>query len=151
MVTVDAVVFRAGPGPFLEVLAIRRKNPPFQGMFALPGGFVEMDETLDDAVARELEEETGLKGVELNQFETFGDVDRDPRGRVITVAYCGIVGMGEKVKAGDDAAEAQWMPVNNLPQLASDHNHVIARAMECLKFILIAATADTGFLGRPRT
>lgn len=125
MVTVDAVVFAMRDGA-LEVLLIERKNPPFQGTWALPGGFVEMDETLEEAVARELEEETGVRGVHLEQFHTFGDPGRDPRGRSISTAYWALVDSAAcEVRADDDAADVRWFPAAALPELAFDHRVIV--------------------------
>ncbi len=131
MVTVDAVVFDISGGP-PKVLLIKRGNEPFKGQWAFPGGFVGMDEELEDAAARELAEETGLRGVKLQQFYTFGKCGRDPRGRNITIAFIGIT-KDNKIKSGDDAAEAQWFSIDDLPQMAFDHNDVAAVAIEKLK------------------
>lgn len=132
MVTVDAVVFTVRDDR-LEVLVIRRKRPPFQGMWALPGGFVEMDEDLGDAVRRELFEETGVAGIGLEQFHTFGKPGRDPRGRIITVAYFGVADWrGVRLDAADDAEDAAWLSVEQLPQLASDHNDIVEKAVTTL-------------------
>ncbi len=134
MVAADAAVF----GFFADkakLLLVNRKNEPFKGKWCLPGGFVNIDEELDDAVARELAEETGLAGVPLKQIHTFGNVGRDPRGRVITVTFMGIVTEGQKsIKAGDDAAKVRWFNIENLPKdLAFDHNEVVRFAIEKLK------------------
>jgi 8-oxo-dGTP diphosphatase len=131
MVTVDAVVFTVSEGKPL-LLLINRKNDPYKGMWAIPGGFLEMDEELEDAVARELEEETGLTGVHLEQMHTFGTIGRDPRGRQITVVYMGIVDENNtKIKAGDDAAQAKWFDIDNLPKdIAFDHDKVTKFAIE---------------------
>jgi 8-oxo-dGTP diphosphatase len=133
MVTVDAVVFAVSAGG-TEVLLVERKNPPFQGQWAVPGGFVEMDEELEDAVARELAEETGLTGVRLEQFRTFGKCGRDPRGRQITIAFMGTITEGRnRVRAGDDAAEAGWFNIENLPgNMAFDHEEMVRLAIEKL-------------------
>ena len=129
MVTLDAVVFSVNGGE-TKVLLIRRGNPPFEGQWALPGGFVEMDETLDAGVARELQEETGVSGVDLEQFYTFGNPGRDPRGRSITVAFMGYADAENcEVQGGDDAAEARWFPTNGLPPLAFDHADIVQRAL----------------------
>lgn len=129
MVTVDAVVFSHVNG-MRQVLLIERKHDPWAGCWALPGGFLEMGESLEGAVARELAEETGLYGVKLVQFHTFGAVDRDPRGRVITVAYTGVVAHPpEGLRAADDAAAVRWWPVDLLPVLAADHEAIVRQAM----------------------
>jgi 8-oxo-dGTP diphosphatase len=131
MVTVDAVVFTFS-GNNVKVLLINRKNEPFKGKWAVPGGFVDMDEELEDAVARELAEETGLKGVRLEQMHTFGKCGRDPRGRQISVAFTGIATRGQnQIRPGDDAAKAQWFDIEKLPaDLAFDHSEMIRFAVE---------------------
>ena len=131
MVTVDAVVFTISDGR-PSLLLIKRKNEPYKDMWAIPGGFIEIDEELEDAVARELEEETGLTGVHLEQMRTFGTIGRDPRGRQITVVYMGIVDENNtKIKAGDDAAQAKWFDVDDLPKnIAFDHDKVTKIAIE---------------------
>jgi 8-oxo-dGTP diphosphatase len=130
MVTVDALVF-ALSGKIPTVLLIKRANEPFKGQWAVPGGFVDMDEELHHAAIRELAEETGLKGVKLEQMYTFGTVGRDPRGRQITVCFIGIAGKDDTaVKGGDDASEAKWWPINALPKpLAFDHSDVVAMGL----------------------
>lgn len=130
MVSVDAVVFRLASGR-AEVLLIKRGHEPFKGQWAIPGGYVGMEEELEDAAVRELFEETNLSDVELQQLRTFGKCGRDPRGRQITVAFIGIARKGtEKIKAGDDAAEAQWFDIEQLPQnLAFDHSDVLKYAV----------------------
>ncbi len=134
MVTVDAAVFRYTDGR-IELLLIRRKNEPYKGRWAIPGGFVDMDEELEDAVVRELAEETGLTGIHLEQMHTFGTIGRDPRGRQITIVFMGIANERQAgVKAGDDAAEAKWFDIKNLPDdMAFDHNRVAKFAIEKLK------------------
>jgi 8-oxo-dGTP diphosphatase len=131
MVTVDAVVFDAS-GTSPKVLLIKRGNEPFKGQWAFPGGFVDMDEELEDAAARELAEETGLTGIKLTQLYTFGRCGRDPRGRNITVAFIGIT-KENKIKSGDDAAEAKWFDIDDLPEMGFDHNEVAAVAIKRLK------------------
>lgn len=131
MVTVDSVVFTVRDGR-REVLLIKRRNPPFAGTWALPGGFVEMTETLAAAAARELKEETGLSGVALRQFGAFGDPGRDPRGRSIAVAFWGEADARQaQPQAGDDVAAAHWFPVDALPPLAFDHAHIVEYALAC--------------------
>jgi len=133
MVTADAAVFAFCDGR-ARLLLIQRKQGPFQGHWALPGGFVEMDEDLKDAAARELAEETGLRGVALEQLHTFGRPGRDPRGRVVTVVYFGIAEHSrEQIEAADDAADAQWFDIEDLPTMAFDHEEIARRAMERLK------------------
>ncbi|UCD49624.1 MAG: NUDIX hydrolase [Phycisphaerales bacterium] len=134
MVTVDAAVFAFIDGK-AHLLLINRKHEPYQGQWAIPGGFIEMDEELEDAVARELEEETGLRNVALEQMRTFGTVGRDPRGRQITVVYMGIAPDGQtEIRGGDDAAEARWFDIDRLPEnLAFDHDAVIRVAVARLK------------------
>lgn len=136
MVTVDTVVFSPGENG-LDVLLIKRKNPPFRGRWALPGGFVEIDEPLEEAAARELAEETGLHGVQLEQVHTFGEPGRDPRGRSISVVYMALVDQGRCVlKASDDAVAHAWLPVTGLPRLAFDHNRIVGYALERLRISL---------------
>ena len=127
MVTVDAVVFWAE-----SLLLIERKHDPFAGAWALPGGFIEMDEPLDVAAARELQEETGLFGVALEQLHTFGDPKRDPRGRSVGVVYVGEWRSDDspEIEAADDAAKAAWFSLEQLPPLAFDHGEIVAKAVE---------------------
>lgn len=131
--TVDAVVFRKNDD-ILEVLLIQRKHYPFEGMWALPGGFVEMEETVEEAVVRELEEETNLKLEGLKQLHTFSELGRDPRGRTVSVTFYGLTSFeNSTVKGGDDAAEAKWYSINNIPELAFDHIEAIKMALLRLK------------------
>jgi 8-oxo-dGTP diphosphatase len=134
MVTVDAVVFAVTPDA-IKLLLIKRGHEPFKGKWAFPGGFIGIDEELDDAVARELQEETGLTGVQLEQMHTFGKPGRDPRGRQITVVYMGIINQGlDRIKAGDDAERAQWFDINALPSdISFDHDIVAQFAIDRLK------------------
>jgi 8-oxo-dGTP diphosphatase len=130
MVTVDAVVFRKN-GRNTEVLLIKRGHYPYEGMWALPGGFVDMEETLEEAIVRELEEETGLKGVELTQLHAYSEIHRDPRGRNISITFYGTTGFhNSEVTGGDDAADARWFPVDQMPELAFDHEKVIELALK---------------------
>jgi len=131
--TVDCVVFGFDEGE-LKVLLIERGLEPFKGRWALPGGFVRVDETLDEAARRELEEETGLKRIFLEQLYTFGEVERDPRERVVSVAYYALVNLSEhNAKAATDAANARWFPVAKTPKLAFDHADILAVALARLK------------------
>jgi 8-oxo-dGTP diphosphatase len=109
-----------------SVLLIERKHPPFEGMWALPGGFFEMGETLEETALRELQEETGIIGVKLAQFHTFSKVNRDPRHRTITTVFIGQADENTITpEAGDDAAKVRWFPLENLPPLAFDHGEVM--------------------------
>lgn len=131
--TVDCVVYGFDEGE-LKVLLIQRGLEPFKGKWALPGGFVRVDETLDHAARRELNEEAGLKDVFLEQLYTFGTVDRDPRERVVSVAYYALVKLSDhKAKAATDAANAEWFPVSQLPKLAFDHAEIVAAALSRLQ------------------
>src|SRR3974390_3837383 len=131
--TVDCVVFGFDEGK-LKVLLIQRGLPPFKDRWALPGGFVRVEETVDSAARRELAEEAGLTNVFLEQLYSFGEVDRDPRERVVSVAYYALVKLTEHAaKAATDAANAQWFPVSKVPKLAFDHANVLSTAVERLK------------------
>ena len=134
MVTADAVVFRFAKGKFW-LLLIKRGNEPYKGKWAVPGGFVELEEELETAAARELEEEAGLVGVRLEQMRTFGAVGRDPRGRQITVVFMGIAEKGQdRLRAGDDAVEAKWFDIDKLPEsIAFDHREMAQFAIAKLK------------------
>jgi 8-oxo-dGTP diphosphatase len=126
--TVDIVVFGLDEDD-LQVMLIQRDLPPFVGQWALPGGFVRVEETLEEAARRELVEETGLKDIYLEQLYTFGAVERDPRERVVTVAYYALVNLeGHDVRASTDARNAAWFPVSDLPKLAFDHQQILAAA-----------------------
>ena len=134
MVAADAAVFGFFGGKW-KLLLVNRKRNPFKGKWCVPGGFVNLDEELGDASARELEEETGLTDVPLEQIYTAGKVGRDPRGRVITVVFMGITPKPQrKIRAGDDAAKARWFDIEKLPKdLAFDHNEVVRLAIRKLK------------------
>ena len=133
-VTVDIVIFTIRDDA-LQVLLVRRGIPPFEGAWAIPGGFVLPNESLDDAARRELREETGVDDVWLEQLYTFGDPGRDPRGRVITVAYFALISPDRAPPlAGSDAAEARWYPVDRTPRrLAFDHDEILATALARLR------------------
>lgn len=126
--TVDAVVLSDGEPP--EVLLIRRRDEPFAGMWALPGGFVDEGERLIEAAARELVEETGVSGARLVQVGAYGDPGRDPRGWTVSVAYRARVAKGAVApEAGDDAAALDWHRVDALPEMAFDHAQIIRDAL----------------------
>ena len=127
-VTADCIVITREAEP--KVLLIKRGNPPFMGCWAFPGGFMNMDETTEQCAIRELEEETGLKVSELQQIGAYSKVDRDPRGRTITVAYLALVDAPLPVKGLDDAAKAQWFPLSALPALAFDHADILKDAIK---------------------
>ncbi len=130
-VAADCVVF-AFDGESLRVLLIQRGLEPYKGMWAFPGGFMNIDETAEEAARRELEEETGLTGCKLTQFHTFTDVHRDARERVLSVAHYGVTRIAD-VQGGDDAARAQWFALDELPPLAFDHDQMLQLAIDALK------------------
>jgi 8-oxo-dGTP diphosphatase len=128
--TVDAVIFsKSDEG--LDVLLIRRAHEPFKDRWAFSGGYVNIDEVIDNAAYRELNEETNISDVSLKRFDIFDAIDRDPRERTVTVVYYGFFN-GSKVliKAGDDAKDAKWFPVNKLPELAFDHSAILKKLLE---------------------
>ncbi len=130
-ITTDAVIFSTLSNTDY-VLLIQRKNDPFKDEWALPGGFLETDETFETGAKRELKEETGLDVKALKQVGVFGAIGRDPRGRTISIAFVGTISSTPKVEAADDAKSAKWWPLNNLPNLAFDHSEIIAKALKAL-------------------
>lgn len=130
-VTTDCVIF-GFDGTRLNVLLIERGIDPFKGRWAFPGGFMKMDEDAETGAKRELFEETGLETAYIRQFHTFTDPERDPRERVVTIAYYALVHISE-VKAGDDAAKAQWFPIDKVPALAFDHDLILRMATNELR------------------
>lgn len=148
-VTVDIVIFALRDND-LQVLLVKRKYPPYQGLWAIPGGYVQAEESLEDAAVRELREETGIGVGELEagapragvtvpyieQLYTFGDPHRDPRGRAITVAYFALVPAPLAIQAGSDASDAEWKPVRNLPKMAFDHARIVQYALKRLRYKL---------------
>ena len=129
--TADCIVITRDAEP--KVLLIQRGFDPYKGSWAFPGGFMNMDETTEQCAIRELEEETGLKVTTINQIGTYSKVDRDPRGRTITVAYLAIIDAPVEVTGQDDAAKAEWFPINSLPHLAFDHADIMADAIKLLQ------------------
>lgn len=130
-VTTDCVIFGFDGGE-LKVLLVERGLKPHKGRWAFPGGFVKMDESCEEGALRELEEETALKGTYVQQFHTYSDPNRDPRERVITVAFFALVRIQE-VEAGDDANKAQWFAIDEVPQLAFDHDVILRDALKRLR------------------
>lgn len=155
------MVLFAYRGEDLQVLLVRRKHWPYAGHWAIPGGFVHMAESLEEAAQRELVEETGISDLNLEQLYTFGDPGRDPRTRVITVAYFALIGanqstagpgaapQGQALQAGSDAAEARWWSVYDLPPLAFDHDRILRYALQRLRWKL--ENTALGFLLLPKT
>ena len=130
-VTTDCVIFGFN-GERLQVLLIERGIEPFKGRWAFPGGFLKMDETAEEGAKRELKEETGLENAYIQQLHTFSAPNRDPRERVITIAYYALVNIQE-VKGGDDAASARWFPLDEIPPLAFDHDYILRMATQKLR------------------
>ena len=130
-VTTDCVIFGFN-GERLQVLLIERGIEPFKGRWAFPGGFLKMDETAEEGAKRELKEETGLENAYIQQLHTFSATNRDPRERVITIAYYALVKIQE-VKGGDDAASARWFPLDEIPPLAFDHDYILRMATQRLR------------------
>ena len=130
-VTADCVVMTKETTPL--VLLIERGFDPYKGCWAFPGGFMNMDETTEQCAIRELEEETGLEVTDRQQIGAYSKVDRDPRGRTITVAYLIVVDAPVAVIGQDDAAKAQWFPIDALPPLAFDHEDIMKDAINMIK------------------
>ncbi|HLU39462.1 MAG TPA: NUDIX hydrolase [Planctomycetota bacterium] len=153
MVTVDVAVFappEAPTGP-ARLLLIRRGKPPFAGRWALPGGFLDLEEELDDAARRELREETGLHARRLVQLGAYGKRGRDPRGRTISVVFLAAADAARRVRAGDDAGAVAWHSVAALPRLAFDHAHIVRDALARMRELARRpeAFARTLFGSRP--
>lgn len=133
-ITVDCIIFGLDESQQLKVLLIRRKLDPYANKWALPGGFVQMEESLENAARRELKEETGVENVFMEQLYTFGSLERDPRGRVISVAYFALVNLSEHtLRADTDAEDAAWFSINELPELAFDHSTILNTALDRLR------------------
>ncbi|WP_010227639.1 NUDIX domain-containing protein [Gillisia marina] len=131
-ITVDAVIIK-DLNSSAKILLIKRKNEPYKNNWALPGGFLEAIENLEDAAKRELLEETGVEVEDLIQLKAYGDLNRDPRGRTVSIAFIGIVNKEVRIKAGDDAKEAVWFNLDELPELAFDHSEIIEDAKRYLQ------------------
>lgn len=132
-ISVDSVIFGYTEGK-LQVALIKRKNDPFSGMWAIPGGFMEGNETVEETALRELKEETGIENVYLEQFHVFNKPGRDPRGPTITIALFALIRSDEcRLIASEDAAKAQWWPAYDIPSLAFDHSEIYAKALEALR------------------
>jgi 8-oxo-dGTP diphosphatase len=128
-VTVDCIIFLRD-GNCMKVLLIKRKNEPFKGYYAFPGGFIDIDEDIEDAAKRELEEETGMKNIELKQFITVGTPGRDSRGRTISIFHIGFTNdKNMLITAGDDAVEAKWFAFDEIPEMAFDHKIILYKAI----------------------
>lgn len=130
-VTADSVVF-CNDSDGLSVLLIERANDPFKGCWAFPGGFMDMEENAEDCAKRELKEETGMEVRSLEYLGTFSEVNRDPRGRTITIAYYAVVEKSDVIGA-DDASQAKWFPIDSIPSLAFDHDKILRMALEEIK------------------
>lgn len=134
--SVDCVIFGYTEGK-LQVALIERKNAPYKGNWAIPGGFVEGDETVEEAAFRELKEETGLSDLYLQQFHVFSAPDRDPRGRVITVAFFALIDADQcELVASEDASKAVWWSIDDLPHLAFDHDSIYEEALKALRIAI---------------
>ena len=150
-VTVDMVIFTLREQQ-LQVLLVRRGGAPYKGKWALPGGFIHMDEDLETAARRELREETGVSGVYLEQLYTFGAPKRDPRERVITVAYYALIPSDKiRLQAASDAVDARWFSLDQLPRLAFDHGDILQMAQQRLAAKLEYSTLAFQFLNRSFT
>ena len=146
--TVDIVVFRNMRG-HTEVLLIRREKDPYEGRWAFPGGYVEEMEALETAAARELAEETGLRDLSLEQIGAFGAPGRDPRGHTVSVAFAGRLETDQEIRASDDAADARWFALGDIPDLAFDHNEMLAFATRVM--LHEDESGDSGRAGGPKT
>jgi len=150
-VTVDIVIFTIQDNQ-LKVLLIKRGIEPFRNYWAIPGGFVKIDESLEAAAKRELNEETGVNNVYLEQLYSFGNPDRDPRGRVITIAYMALINSGNiNLKAATDVSDAQWFSVKKIPSLAFDHKEILEYSLKRLRWKFEYTTAAFSMLPKKFT
>lgn len=145
-VTTDCVIF-GYDGRQLKVLLIERGNEPDKGKWAFPGGFLNIDEQAETGALRELQEETGMTNADIRQFHTFSDPNRDPRERVISIAYYALVKI-QDVKGGDDAAKASWFAIDDVPELAFDHDLMFKLALEALRHQAYTEPVGTDILTR---
>lgn len=146
-VTVDVVIFSIIDKK-LKVLLVKRNIEPFKDKWAIPGGFVRINESIDECAKRELEEETGVKDVYLEQLYTFGKIDRDPRGRVITVSYMALINSDRvELKATADVKEAKWFTIGDLPELGFDHKDIVDYALKRLRWKFEYTTVGFSMLG----
>ncbi len=145
-VTADCAIFALDSNS-IRILLIQRRHDPFSGRWALPGGFLDIDEPLDHAAYRELKEETGLEGIELKRLGIYGDPGRDPRGRTITLLYTALLDkLPTGVAGADDASDARWFSLDDLPELAFDHAQIISDATRALRESLaVILRASEGF------
>ena len=132
-VTADCVVITKEDSP--KVLLIQRGGEPYKGCWAFPGGFMDMDETAEQCAVRELKEETGLIVNDIKQIGAYSKVDRDPRGRTVTIAYLALIDLPVSVTADDDASQARWYPLSDLPNLAFDHADIMNDAIQMFNFL----------------
>ena len=131
----------------VHILLIKRGNEPFKDKWALPGGYLEMDETIEICAERELFEETAIRNASLEQFYTFSSINRDPRGRVLTVAFWSLIDKNlARISAGDDAVQAEWFLLNKMPELAFDHAEIVALAIE--KLLSLKQSSDSAIAQR---
>lgn len=136
-VTTDAVIFAYDKNNNdIKILLIQRKNEPYKDFWAFPGGFVDLDESVENCVVRELEEETGLKDVKFEQFFTASEKGRDPRGHTISVFFIALIPINQSIKQGDDAKNVEWISIKNLPKMAFDHNIIYNLALKNLQLKL---------------
>ena len=150
-VTVDIIIFTI-KGREIKVLLVKRSLEPFKDMWAIPGGFIHINESLEEATKRELEEETGVKDVYLEQLYSFGDPGRDPRGRVITVSYFALINSEKiKLKATTDVSEASWFSIKTLPKLAFDHKKILDYAIKRLRWKFEYTTVSFSLLPKKFT
>ena len=152
-VTVDSIVLKYSDNN-IQLLLIRREKDPYKNKWALPGGFLELEENLEEGSKRELKEETGLIVENVEQVGAFGDPNRDPRGRVISISFLSVLKKGQEgeIKSSSDAADAQWFDLNKLPELAFDHHNIISTAITYLrKNLKLALVEKQSFLGLSET